>query len=800
MRGEPREVRGRGSVFTHRALAALTGLVALTQVPAAAAGEQASGPAVLVLIGLTIPFLVAAHLSARGAGRPAGFVSAATILGAVPLLSLLYDGGAGAILLLPIAFMLVVGQLRGRWVVVFSAVAALVAGLTASAELILEVGPSSEPQVIASDALATFAGSTALAALIFFLAWRLERERTAASQRFARLWAEAPLGAARFDADHCLVEANPAFARLFDYPDPESMRGIALAELAPDSRELTELISAAERGDRVTAELHARRRDGSTFWVRSTVRAELGPGGRPSWFDAGAEDITAERQARDQEERFSAVVDAAGLAIVTQTPTGTILGWNSIAERLYGWSPDTVGKTIYDVSPPEEWSEIRASTARVASGEVIGPFEVDRWYQERWIVLEITVLPVRDSTGAVVSIASVARDITALAADRREREALARQVEETRRQETVARLAGGVAGDFNNLLTTIRGYAAVLASELPRHSPEREAASEILSASGRAADLTHQLQAISRQSHLQAEVVNLDSLVAEHASVIRGVLGAGAAVEVSAGGAPALVAVDRGTLAEVLVRLAFASRERMPEGGTVRIETRVSAPDRVMSSSASANEVVLTFADDGTPVPADDLPRLFEPYYDDRPGTGHGLDLAAVAGMVRNMGGQIDAGAEGRETVVTIRLPLATAMPSSAVSATTPREGAPRGSVLLVDDDIVVRTITRRILVRAGFQVLEAADASQARSIADADPRGFDILVTDVIMPGMHGPDLALLLRERRPDLPVLFISGFSGDELPPDMVGERSQYLPKPYAAGDLVARTAAVMALARR
>lgn len=800
MRGEPPDVRGRGSVHTHLSLAALTGLAAATQVAAAVAGEPASGAAALVLAALTVPFLGAARLSARGGGRLAGFVSAATILVAVPMLSLLYNGGAGAILLLPIAFLMVVGQLRGRWVAAFAAVASLVAGLAASAQLILEIGPSSEPQVIVSDALATFVGSTGLAALVFLLAWRLERERTAAAQRFARLYADVPVGAARFDADHHLVDANPAFARLFGYPGPEGMRGIGIADLAPDVTERTDLIEAVDRGERVTADLRARRHDGTTFWARTTVRAELGPDGRPAWFDAGAEDITLERQARDEEERFSAVVDAAGLAIVTQTPSGTILGWNSFADSLYGWPSDTVGRTVYDVSPPEEWSEIRASTARVAAGEVIGPFEVDRWYQGRWIVLEITVLPVRDSTGAVASIASVARDITALAAERREREALARQVEETRRQETVARLAGGVAGDFNNLLTTIRGYAAVLASELPRHSPEREAASEILSASGRAADLTHQLQAISRQSHLQAEVVNLDSLVAEHASVIRGVLGAGAAVEVSAGGAPALVAVDRGTLAEVLVRLAFASRERMPEGGTVRIETRVSAPDRVMSSSASATEVVLTFADDGTPVPADDLPRLFEPYYDDRPGTGHGLDLAAVAGMVRNMGGQIHAGAEGRETVVTIRLPLATAMPSSAVSATTPREGAPRGSVLLVDDDIVVRTITRRILVLAGFQVLEAADASQARSIADADPRGFDILVTDVIMPGMHGPELAQLLRERRPDLPVLFISGFSGDELPPGMVGERSQYLPKPFAAGDLVARTAAVMALARR
>ena len=796
MRGEPqRDPLVRPPSRLHGLLLAVTLLALASQLVSAFLGEPVAALAALMLSPVAAAFMLAHRLEAGGRPGSAGLASAAAILVAVPFIALLFDGGSAAALLAPIAFLMVLPVVRGRLVAVVAVLAAAEAGLAASSPLLDHVAASAVSVQAVADLVTEFLGGSLVAGIVMGMVWRLHRDREAAAEASARLFADAPVGLARVTPASTLLDVNPAFARLFGYPAPEAMRGVAVAELLPDAATRSSLLADVATNGTATREVAIRRRDGAAACIRTTIRVERDVAGRPVGYSATAEDITAERAVHDEHERLATIVDAAGLALVAQDLDGTITGWNRVAARLFGWPADTVGRTVFEVSPPSEWEEIRSSTARVAAGELMGPFEVDRRYDGRWLVLEVTVVPVRNADGAVVSIATLARDVTAQAAERRERAHLARQVEESRREETLGRLAGGVAADFNRLLTTIRGYAAALLAEVPDRSPQRAAAEEILAVSGRATEMTHQLIAFARREHLETEVVNLDEVIADQVPVIRGVMGADIVIETTTSTVPALVSGDRSRLAEVLVRLAFSARSRTRGPGVVAISTSV-GPVRKGSESRS-NEALIRFADPGTPIAPDALDDIFVPYSgNDHAEPGGGLDLPAVFGMVRNMGGRIEASSGPAGTVMTIHLPIAAPVPARPIAATSGSATSPSASVLLVDDDAVVRTISRRILVMAGFAVIEAADAAQARAIADADEQGIDVLVTDVIMPGMHGPDLARLLRELRPDLPVVFISGYTGDDLPDGLVSDHSGYLPKPFAAAQLVAAVSAALA----
>jgi PAS domain S-box-containing protein len=641
------------------------------------------------------------------------------------------------------------------------------------------------------------AGVGAVTTVLFALAWQSDREREDAAARVRGLLAELPVGIARTDPKGVLVEVNDAYVHMYGYPDKAAMVGVRARDLVADIDELKRIVAELDQGREVVSRIEGRRRDGATVWTRFTSRAHFDEHGAVAWYDSVTEDITAEQRAETDKDRFAATLEAAELAIVSQTTDGRILGWNGAATRMYGWDESFRGKTAYDISPPDEREGIRASTARVAAGETVGPFEIERSYRGRPVFLSITVVPLRDARGVITGIATIGRDITAEVRLRAERSRLEEQLREAQRLEATGRLAGGIAHDFNNLLTAIRGYGTELLGELPPGSPAHEAAGQILRSSAQASELTHQLLAFARRLVLQPEVVNLDAVIAEQVPTLRRLVGGAIDLVVDAGPQPPLVMADRGQLAEVLLHLVLNARESMPGGGTVRLVTRIapatagleSAPAVQGAPEPTANEVVLRVEDTGSGIDPDVLPHVFEPFFTTKEmGRGTGLGLAMVHGIVRQSGGRIEIDTGSVGTAMVISLPLASAMPSPAPVPASPGRPVEGARILLVDDDAVVRTIARRILGHAGFEVIEAADAAQARAIVDAGSGPLDLLVTDVIMPGMRGPELARLLHETETDLPVLFVSGYAGEDPLEGLGSAHAAFLAKPFAVEELL------------
>ncbi|MEI7745664.1 MAG: PAS domain S-box protein, partial [Chloroflexota bacterium] len=698
--------------MTHRLLAVLGLVAAATQVLSALVGESMSGPAAIVLTIMVVPFLVADRLAHRDRPVAAILVSSGTILVAIPVLAWVFDGGYGTVLLAPIAFLIAVPYLRGRQLVGFGAIAVLATGFASAAPLVpyLRVTPVSE--AVIADVASAFVGPAIVAALMFAMAFRQDRERTAAADRVERLLADSPSGLCRFSAEGRILEANPAFARIYGYPDAASLIGTPAGELLMDREEMLRLLERLRLGELVTSEVRGRRADGSLVWVRYSSRASLAADGTPRWFDSASEDITREREARDERLRLATIIDAAALAIIAEGLDDTILGVNATASRLWGWSEDVVGRSVFEVTAPGDREAIRAGNERVRAGEVVGPVEVHRVVDGRDLVIAVTRVPVRGADGAVIGVAVIGTDATERAAERRERDRLEEELEERRRTELVDRLAGGVAHDFNNLLTAIRGYASILTAELPSGTPAREAAVEILGSSGRAAEITHQLLAYARRQHLRVEVVDVDDLVADRESMLRRMLGPGISLDVQRSLIPALVSADRGELGEAVVPLVLAARESVASPGRVQISTRVTPVSREPQDPAGrgpapdpgnaagpANEVVLVVADTGRPIDPADQPHLFEPFYFGDAAAGRGMGLAAAHGIIRQSGGRIDVASGPDGTTFTVRLPRTAASPAPPIVAITPEHATPAAVILVVDDDVVVRTITRRILV-----------------------------------------------------------------------------------------------------
>ena len=370
----------------------------------------------------------------------------------------------------------------------------------------------------------------------------------------------------------------------------------------------------------------------------------------------------------------------------------------------------------------------------------------------------------RGELGQVERLVGVARDVT-------DRKAAELQMYEAQKMESVGRLAAGLAHDFNNVLTIINGMAELALGDIEPASPLREHLVGIQSASSRAVQLTRQLLAFSRKQVLHPTVVHLNLLVREAQTLLQRVLGDDVRVEVALTADLPPVRVDSGQFHQVILNLAVNSRDAMPHGGTFRIETHVltvdDAHDRLHPALARGRYAVLVISDTGIGMDDATRQRLFEPFFTTKePGTGTGLGLATVHGIVKQSGGEIQVNTVlGRGTTFTIYLPVTDEVDRPSAGATL---AGSRGAecILVVDDDAGVRTLTRRLLERAGFKVMVAADGLQALDVVAAHGDQIDLVLTDVVMPGMSGRDLAEALWRKRPDTRVLFMSGYTEEAI----------------------------------
>lgn len=387
---------------------------------------------------------------------------------------------------------------------------------------------------------------------------------------------------------------------------------------------------------------------------------------------------------------------------------------------------------------------------------------------------------------------------------------LKRQVAQATKMQAVGQLAGGVAHDFNNILTAIIGHCDLM---LMRHTPgdsDYDDIQQVKSNSNRAASLTRQLLAFSRQQTLRPQVIQIPDIVSDVSNLLKRLIGEKVKLEVTHGRGLGHVRADPGQMEQVIVNLAVNGRDAMPDGGILSIQTfAVSAAQaREMRSTVlpAADYTGLKVTDTGTGIPPEILSKIFEPFFTTKEvGKGTGLGLSTVYGIIKQSGGYIFADSElGRGTTFSIYLPVHAAgaddkEPASIKSLPPSRRDWGTGTILLVEDEDMVRAVAERALSRQGYTVLTASDGEQGLEVL-AEAEKVDLLISDVVMPNMDGPAMVRQARAARPDIPVLFMSGYAEEQLRKSIDMDNVSFLPKPFSVAQLSEAVAEVFAQAEK
>ena len=386
------------------------------------------------------------------------------------------------------------------------------------------------------------------------------------------------------------------------------------------------------------------------------------------------------------------------------------------------------------------------------------------------MIVAISATPIFDEGGEYVGSTALVADVTDRRREQAERERLELRLQQTQRLETVGQLAGGIAHDFNNILAVILNYAHFVQRELPEDSPLRDDVEQISHAAERGSELTRQLLIFSRRDPAVPREVDVNALVLDTERLLRRTLGERVALTTSLCEGGCYVVADPAQLEHVLLNLVVNARDAMPEGGTIEIGSRRSGD----------GQVELSVTDDGEGMEPEVVARAFEPFFTTKPkGAGTGLGLATVYGTVTAAGGEVRIDSEpGRGTAVTLRLPT---VPEPARPEPPPQPGVVDGggsTVLVVEDEEAVRRAAERILVSAGFQCLAAADGEEALGLLEAHRDEIDLVLTDVVMPGISGVELAERIGPGGP--PVVYMSGYADERLP--------EVVEKPFSANELL------------
>ncbi len=487
----------------------------------------------------------------------------------------------------------------------------------------------------------------------------------------------------------------------------------------------------------------------------------------------------------DEQRLFQLLVESSYDGIAAFGVDRRFTVWSPAMERITSVPPDDViGRSVLEVFPHIAENGGLAQIERALEGEIVTiaerPYVVPQTGRKGFC--EGVIAPIRDETGAVAGACSIIRDTTA------QRE-LHEQLRHSQRMEAMGQLAGGVAHDFNNLLTAIRGFSELLARRLENEPVGLRYASEVTKAADQAAALVHQLLAFARREMAQPRELDLDAVISGSEEMLGRLAGETVRVVIRPSRSCAWVRADPGEIEQILLNLTVNARDAMPGGGALTIET-----------STLGDEVVLAVSDDGLGMDDDTLAHAFEPFFTTKPvGYGTGLGLATVYGIVERSSGRIETDSEpGRGTTIRISLPRVEPTPGAAQIEPPDRTAREPATILLVEDAPAVRDVTRAILERAGYQVLEAAEGESALDLVRGSRERVDLVLSDVVMPGISGQELAARITELDPDTRIVLMSGYT-DTLSPD-APEGSALLPKPYTAEALLARLADELGPAHR
>lgn len=563
------------------------------------------------------------------------------------------------------------------------------------------------------------------------------------------------------------IQANPAMIKMFGYDSLEDFLRLSVSDLYQEAedrsafvRDITLLGSVRDK------DLALRKKDGSPLWARVNAAAFYDASGKIQWIDGVIEDITeqkhAERALQDSEEKFRTLVDNVNVGItrISADQQGRVIQANQAMAKIFGYSDiaEAMASDITDhFNDLQEW---RLFLTEMLSNGMVKGWEATMKKKDGthlWISINATLQ--RDNKGRILWIDSVFEDVS-------ERRKLEEQLAQAQKMEAIGTLAGGVAHDFNNILTAIIGYGNLLKPRIKPPNPASGYVDDILAAADRASNLTHSLLAFSRKQVLSPRTVDINAIVSRLEKLLLRVIGEDIEFKTILADEPLLIVADSGQIEQVLLNLSTNARDAMPDGGSLILRV-----DRVFISQTHpylepGPYALLSVSDTGSGIDEATRQRIFEPFFTTKErGKGTGLGLSIVYGIIKQHNGEIQVYSEpGKGTTFKIYLKLMETGVDSGVAET---EKAPRGgteTILIAEDDPAVRRLMQSTLEQYGYSVIEAEDGEDAVAKFEAHRDEIRLVVLDVVMPKKNGKEAYDVIRRINSGVKVLFSSGYTAD------------------------------------
>jgi two-component system cell cycle sensor histidine kinase/response regulator CckA len=646
--------------------------------------------------------------------------------------------------------------------------------------------------------------------------FRMARELTHERELLRDLMDNSPDGIYFKNRNLQFLSANRSFAQTLGLSDPEEIVGRRLDELlARDDVALAiakdEETQVIKRGETIVDHVRARGPEGARRWISDTKAPIRSPDGTVVGLVGISRDVTtrieAEGALRQQTTILNSILDSMAEGVVVVDPDGQFVLVNPEAQRLLGCTAselraeDWLSKCGISLSSGQDAAGAPADPLRRAmaeGAEIEREISIENPRSSRPVTAMLRAVPLTSATWPRPGGLLVLRNVT-------DQRVLERKLREVQKMEALGQLAGGVAHDFNNLLCVMSACGQTLLEQIREGDPMRQDVEPILEAAERGAGLTRQLLAFGRRQLTQPKNIELNRVVSSLRGVLLRLIREDIELRLALSENLGLVHADQVQIEQILMNLVVNARDAMPQGGRVTITTEnaVLGGDSIPPSGAAEGRyVLLAVGDTGVGMSREVQSRMFEPFFTTKEiGKGTGLGLASVYGIVQQSGGTIRVESElDKGTTFRIYLPRVEAVPSSVAVASPPSSGRsrpPRGTtVLVVEDDVPLRRVTGRILRHQGYNVLEAGDVEHAKKIFSDSADSIDLLLTDVVMPKMSGPELARELSAQRPSLRVLFVSGYAGTSMTAEEAALVAKtHLDKPFTAGALLEKIRTVL-----
>lgn len=607
-------------------------------------------------------------------------------------------------------------------------------------------------------------------------------------------------------ADGAIALANPAASRFLGF-EQEQLSRQSFADLVhPDDRAEVE-DALGHNAERV--ELECRVRTGNDSYRRIAWKLQTHPETGFRYFIGAAPKSQAriERELHDSERVVRALFNNAAQGIISVNREGLIGNVNPMAETLFGYEHgELLGKSIETLLP----DSFRAAHERHRTGYFDEPrtrpmgqgLDLEGRRKDGTVFpIEISLSHIETNEGTI-AVAFI-NDITERKNALSEKEKLEHRLEHATKMEAVGRLAGGIAHDFNNLLTALSGFSEIVLDELPEDHPLYEGARETYKTCQRSASLVRRLLTVSRRQILQPQVIDLNAKVGEIEKMLRGLLGEDIELGVKLERDLAYVRADESQIEQVILNLVVNARDAMPQGGRLSIQTtNVDIDDAFVEHHVGVRQgphILITISDTGEGIDAETMEHIFEPFFTTKEkGKGTGLGLATVYGIVQQSGGSIWAYSEpGQGTTFKIYLPRVDRSGYQAgTESSHEREKEGTETILVVEDENTVRLVTVSNLRKAGYNVLEARDGEEALRVAAEHETPIELVLTDVVMPHMNGPEVLRRLTERFPSIKGVLMSGHADDALVHHgVIDEGLPFIEKPFTRDELSRRIREVL-----